>query len=644
MFNVLADIFIKSKDDTIRNLYRRILKGLKMEDILKAASPFTHIKQFSKVQLTALCSALRREIITTVSKNGGHLASNLGSVELTVALLRTFTPPNDKIVWDVGHQSYSYKILTHRREAFATLRRKGGLSGFPKTAESEYDSFISGHASTSLAVAAGLKASSELKCEDREVVAVIGDGALTGGLAFEGLNNIGKQDSRVIIILNDNEMSISKNTGALSQYLSKIRTTPTYFKLKRSTADMLQSVPFVGGMLKEGVKSVKETAKRLVYGTFFEQFGIAYLGPVDGHDILSMCDVFEEAKQYDCPVIVHVNTVKGKGYRHARLSPSDYHGVSPFSPQEGIKRTTEKSQDFSAVFGEELTRLATRDSDICAITAAMESGTGLTTFAQRHPERFFDVGIAEGYGVTFAAALNAGGVKPVFAVYSTFLQRAYDNLLHDASLEKRHVVLAIDRAGAVGADGETHQGIFDVGFLSTIPNITIYASSTYEELRCQLSTALYRHNGVVAVRYPKGKEPTLPQRYLPKGDDFTFCDGDSRVCIVTYGCLYGTVVGAVTSMSNPPSVMKLGKIHPISPDVLKMLSRFEKLLFVEDTHTDSTVAKNAIYSLSTMGTVPKTSVIAFCDVPDHMTVNEAHEHYGITRENIVKEVENLLGI
>ncbi|MDE5753936.1 MAG: 1-deoxy-D-xylulose-5-phosphate synthase, partial [Oscillospiraceae bacterium] len=420
------------------------------------------LKKLNFCQCRKLAKEIRSLLVRVISRNGGHLASNLGTVELTMALHRVFESPKDKIVWDVGHQCYTHKILTGRAGQFATIRKENGISGFPKPEESEHDAFISGHSSTSISVACGIAEAMRLQGDPHHVIAVIGDGALTGGMAFEGLNNGGKKKLKnLIVILNDNNMSISSNVGAVSGYLRSIRESERYVQTKQQLEKNLLSNPRVGMPAVKVLKKTKDSFKRVIFQqTMFEQFGFVYLGPVDGHNLQELEEVIRTAKRYDAPVFIHVKTVKGKGYPPAERNPSQFHGVSKFDIMTGNPEVS-GSGCYSDVFGKMLTELAQQDEKLCAITAAMTYGTGLQYFQEKFPERFYDVGIAEQHAVTFAAGLAASGMKPVFAVYSTFLQRAYDQLLHDVSIGKLHVVLGIDRAGIVGEDGETHQGTFD---------------------------------------------------------------------------------------------------------------------------------------------------------------------------------------
>ena len=441
------------------------------------------LKNLSYPQCSALCDEIRSLLIGTVLKTGGHLASNLGVVELTLALHRNFDSPKDRIVWDVGHQAYVHKILTGRADALPKLRQADGLAGFPKPSESEHDTFITGHSSTAISAAFGMAEAMRISGDhDHYAIAVVGDGAMTGGLAYEGLNNAGKSRSNLIVILNDNNQAISKNVGAIAKYLTKIRSSSDYVRAKWKLESVIRKAPAIGDQMAVKLKSAKDKLrKNIVQTTIFEDLGFVYLGPVDGHDSEALDEVLEVAKDYRRPVLVHVQTTKGKGYKPAEENPGEYHGV----PREhhGIDRidldsgNPELSIDecFSTVFGKELTQLGKRDTKICAVTAAMKYGTGLQFFYAAHPNRFYDVGIAEQHAVTFCAALASMGMTPVFAVYSTFLQRAFDQLIHDAAIARYHMVLGVDRAGIVGEDGETHQGIFDIPYLTVIPGIRIYS-------------------------------------------------------------------------------------------------------------------------------------------------------------------------
>lgn len=527
-----------------------------MKFLDKINSP-NDLKKLNDEQLRVLCGEIRSFTVDSVMKSGGHLASNLGITELTVALLKTFNLPKDKIIYDVGHQSYVHKMLTGRFSRFETLRRLNGLSGFPKTTESEYDSFNTGHASTSISAALGMARARDLKNENYNVIAVIGDGALTGGMAFEGLNDAGSSKTKLIIVLNDNEMSIEKNVGGLSSYLSKIRTAPRYSKTKSDVHDFLQKFGVVGNTVEKGLKGFKDSIKyAYTSGALFEFLGFTYMGICVGNDIPSLCSVFERAKAVNGPILIHVSTKKGLGYTLAEDNPEKFHGVSRSTMS--IKKS---DLSYSNAFGNFLCMNAEKNDKIVAITAAMASGCGLNEFASKFPNRIFDVGIAEQHAVTMGAGLAISGIVPVVCVYSTFLQRAYDQILHDVCLQNLHMVFAIDRAGIVGEDGETHQGIFDLSFLLHIPNITILAPSCYDELRDMISWALNECTSPVAVRYPRG---TVPFRdcsefafekaeILNTGDDIT---------LIAVGNMVDTAVDVAEKL----------KAHNIECDVINLRS------------------------------------------------------------------------
>ncbi|ACX52500.1 deoxyxylulose-5-phosphate synthase [Ammonifex degensii KC4] len=461
------------------------------------------LKALSLAELEELAAELREFIINTVAHTGGHLAPNLGVVELTLALYRVFDFPRDKIIWDVGHQCYVHKIITGRKERFGTLRQLGGVSGFPSREESPYDIFGTGHASTSISAALGLAKARDLAGDHYAVVAVIGDGALTGGMALEALNHAGHLQTDLIVVLNDNEMSISKNVGALANYLSRLRSDPAYRRLQEEFESLTSRLPGFGPRLRDFLSRLKGSVKYLVVpGMFFEELGFTYLGPVDGHHLPTLLRILERARALKGPVLVHVVTRKGKGYKPAEEDPDLYHGVGPFNPETG-ELYSSSLPTYTEIFGRTLVRLAEEDPRIVAITAAMPSGTGLKLFAQRFPHRFFDVGIAEQHAVTFAAGLAVGGYRPVVAIYSTFLQRAYDQIIHDVCLQRLPVVFALDRAGIVGEDGATHQGLFDLAYLRSIPHMVVMAPADENELQHMLKTAL-THEGPIALRYPRG--------------------------------------------------------------------------------------------------------------------------------------------
>ena len=466
------------------------------------------IKKIDSKDYKILAKEIRQFLVHKISMTGGHLSSNLGAVELTMALHLCLDFPNDHLVWDVGHQSYTHKLLTGRKAGFDTLRQFGGMSGFPKRSESDCDAFDTGHSSTSISLALGMAKARDLKNEKSRVFAVIGDGALSGGMAFEALNNAARLKSNLVIVLNDNQMSISKNVGGMSNYLGNIRTNTNYTGLKEDVENRLRSMSHIGNVLADHIKGAKDIVKRLfVPGMLFEDMGITYIGPIDGHDVRQMVNAFENASKLQKAVIVHVCTKKGKGYLPAENDPSAFHGVAPFKPSDGSLKNKEKQLTYTSVFSKKIVELADRDENIAAISAAMPSGTGLSAMAAKYPNRFFDVGIAEEHAVTFAAGLAAMGMKPVVAIYSTFFQRAYDQIIHDVCIGKLPVVFAVDRAGLVGSDGETHQGIFDISYFNSMPNMTVMAPKNVWELDKMLEFAV-NFVGPIAVRYPRGKAYT----------------------------------------------------------------------------------------------------------------------------------------
>ena len=546
-----------------------------MELLDKISLP-ADIKKLDSKKLEALCQELRQFMILSLSKTGGHLASNLGVVELTVAIHKVFDTSYDRLVFDVGHQSYVHKILTGRMDRFGTLRQFGGLSGYPKPEESRHDAFIAGHASNSISVALGMARARTLNRRDYSVIAVIGDGALTGGLSYEALSDAGESGEPLIVILNDNGMSITPNVGGIARYLSRQRLKPSYAAFKKRYRRFMEKFP--GGRwiygFTHGIKSAVKQA--LLHCSMFEEMGLQYAGPIDGHDINKLTEALNWARGLGEPVLIHIHTQKGRGYAYSEQTPEIYHGVSPFDYKKGIIGGS--APCFSSVFGEEMVKLAHSDFRLCAVTAAMTSGTGLSDFALRYPGRFFDVGIAEGHGATMAAGMASQDLIPVFAVYSTFLQRSYDMLLHDIALQNLHVVLAVDRAGLVGGDGETHQGIYDVGFLSTVPNMRILCPASFQELRDMLRYAAFDMTGPVAVRYPKSSEGRF------KGGFYTAAPGggdgaqDVRnislskrlregtdVTLVTYGININTALDVADTLCGEDIGLELIKLDFISP-------------------------------------------------------------------------------
>lgn len=546
--------------------------------ILERINFSNDIKKLPEEELEPLCQELRDYMISSISRTGGHLASNLGAVELTVALHRVYDTSRDRVVFDVGHQSYVHKIITGRRDSFCTLRQHGGLSGFPKPYESEDDAFIAGHASNSVSVALGMARARTLSHADYDVAAIIGDGALSGGLAYEGLANAAASGEPLVVILNDNNMSINENVGGTAHLLESLRVRPGYISFKRWYRDVFTKLP---GLYKFNHAIKEWLKKRLLPGNVFSGMGMYYLGPVDGHDIGKLETVIRWARELRKPVLVHVVTKKGKGYKYAEEHPEKFHGVGRFDIETG--ELHDSGDCFSARMGEYLSRLADGDVRIVGITAAMSSGTGMDVFSAAHPDRFFDVGIAEGHAVSMAGGMAKQGMVPVFAVYSSFLQRGYDMLIHDVALQNLHVVFCVDRAGLVGSDGETHHGVFDVSYLSSVPDMTVLCPASYAELETMLRAAIYDINGSVAIRYPRGGEGkytacnTAPETLLREGRDVT---------LVCYGIMTNEVLDAAERLAAEgisAEVIKLSMIKPPDFDlVMRSLRKTGKLLISED--------------------------------------------------------------
>ena len=551
--------------------------------LLKEIHSAEDLRAVPEKDLPQLCREIRQVIIQTVAHNGGHLASNLGVVELTVALDRVFDLSHDKIVWDVGHQTYAHKLLTGRYEQFSTLRQENGISGFPNRRESVYDPLTSGHSSTSISAAYGISCAQHLQKDPGHVVAVIGDGALSGGLAYEGLNNAGRAKRNFIVVLNDNDMSISKNVGSMARYLTNIRTLPDYLRAKSRIERVIEGIPGVGHGMAQAIRGLKSAIKNMVYrGNIFDDLGFSYYGPINGHDLPTLLRTFESIRQMKTPVLVHVVTQKGRGYVPAEQNPGDYHGVSPFDPEQGVQPGA--SDTFSDIFSRDICQLAERDPSICAITAAMDRGTRLDRFRKLYPERFFDVGIAEGHAVTFAGGLAAQGMKPVFAVYSTFLQRAYDQILHDAALQHVNITLAVDRAGIVGDDGETHQGIFDVSFLRTVPEVTIYSPTYFEEMNPALTRAV-NEPGVSVVRYPRGTEGFRPEGFACSSEAFQTVGLPASAVLVTYGRTFSPAAQArqkLKEQGKSVGLLKLNRIQPIDPAAVEACLACDTVYFAEE--------------------------------------------------------------
>ncbi len=601
------------------------------------------LKNLSLKQCNALCSEIRNMLITTVSKTGGHLASNLGVVELTMAIHRVFNSPDDRIVWDVGHQAYTHKILTGRAGEFKTLRRKNGLSGFPKPEESIHDTFISGHSSTSVSVACGIAEAMRIQGKDNYAVAVIGDGAMTGGMFYEAMNNGGRgKNLNLIVILNDNNMSISKSVGSVAKHLTSLRNSEEYLQTKRAVERGLKKIPIMGKSVAKGIKNVKDSVKYSLFesSNLFEDMGFIYLGPVNGHDLEELEEVMRMAKTYDEPVFIHVKTVKGKGYAPAENNPGEYHGISRFDIETG---NPEVSADkcFSTVFGHELASLAQKDSRITAITAAMKYGTGLQEFGSRFRERFFDVGIAEQHAVTFAGGLASMGQIPVFAVYSSFLQRAYDQLVHDVSIGNLHVVLGVDRAGIVGEDGETHQGLLDVPMLTTIKNTTIYSPCCYEELRLCMKQAIFEDKGLAAVRYPRGTEPAAFESGYISTDHVFVSRGSSDILIITYGRIFDEALRAQETLLSEGincDILKLTKIWPLAEGFSEEISDYKRIVFFEECMDSGSISEKVADILAESGYTGEYSRVAAKGYVKQASVKDCLDELGLTCRKMMEYI------
>lgn len=604
------------------------------------------LKNLDNEQLNILASEIRGFLINEVSKTGGHLASNLGIVELTIALHKCFNLPEDKIVWDVGHQAYVHKMLTGRMDKFPTLRQFGGMSGFPKTNESEYDCFNTGHSSTSISAALGMARGRDLKGDDYNVIAVFGDGALTGGMMYEALNDAGHSKTRLIAILNDNAMSISKNVGAISGYLKKLRSKPEYFKSKQAVEQFLKKIPLAGKPTAKVIRKVKRVVRKLVLpSTLFGDLGFEYLGPIDGHDIKAITAVLERAKKSDKPVFVHIHTKKGKGYTFAEKNPQNFHGVSKFDVNLGIDPVISAKKDYSAVFGEKLSAIARKNDKVAAITPAMPIGSGLSGFAKEFPKRFFDVGIAEQHALTFAAGVAVTGYIPVVPVYSSFLQRAYDQVLHDICLQNLHVVIPVDRAGIVGADGETHQGMYDIAFLSHMPNMSILAPSSFEELEEMLEYAVEEHNGPIAVRYPRGDvQAKAKQGKFEFGKAYIMNKG-SDITIIAVGRMVSTAEKVLTLLDGVSAeLINIRTIKPIDGEtVAESVKKTGKVVVIEDATHFGGVGEMIALLLEENGINAKFHSFAFADEPiTHGSINQLDKLYKMDFESIAKRIKEML--
>jgi len=616
-------------------------------DILNNISTPEDLKRLSPLELQKLTREIRKFLIENVSKTGGHLASNLGVVELTIALHKVFESPKDKIIWDVGHQAYVHKLLTGRREQFSTLRKYKGLSGFPKRLESNHDIFETGHSSTSISAGLGIAMGRDLKGEKYHVISVIGDGALTGGMAFEALNHAGHSKTDLIVVLNDNEMSISENVGGLSKYLNRLRSDPTYFKVKDDVEALLSKIPAIGKSVVRTAQRTKDTIKYFfVPGIIFEELGFTYLGPVNGHNINELTDVFNRAKKIKGPVLIHTITKKGKGYKFAEWYPDKFHGVGPFDVDTGEIINNKVRKSYSNIFGEKLIDLADRNPNIVAITAAMPSGTGLSEFAQKHPDKIFDVGIAEQHGVTFAAGLAAAGLRPVFAVYSTFLQRGFDQVIHDVCLQNLPVIFGIDRAGLVGEDGETHHGIFDLSYLMPIPNLTIMAPKDGRELEEMLVFA-FNHNGPVAIRYPRGEseDMILAQcRNKTRINMTEIMKEGSELCIIALGKMVKTALELWDLLQKEgvsASVLNARIVKPLDEEtIISQINKAKYVITLEDNVIISGFGSRIVDLIKDKGiTNKRIKTYGFPDkFIEHGNTSELFKVYGLDAQSLFKDV------
>lgn len=618
-----------------------------MGTLLEKLNKPNDIKKIPKSEYGRLAKEIRRFLVNNVSKTGGHLASNLGAVELTIALHSVLDLPKDKIIWDVGHQSYTHKILTGRREQFSKLRKYSGLSGFPKRNESECDAFDTGHSSTSISAALGMAAADELDGKDSTIVAVIGDGALTGGMAYEALNNLSSLKRNFIIILNDNNMSISENVGGMSEYLNKIRIGEKYNDLKMDVENSLNKIPKVGNKLVKGVKRTKDSIKQFfVPGGLFDELGITYIGPVDGHDINLMIDILSDAKKLDHPVLIHLFTKKGYGYRFAMENPSKFHGIDPFNKYTGETLGSSPKESYTQVFSKKLVAMGQEDKDIVAITAAMPDGTGLSLFKENFPERFFDVGIAEEHAVTFAAGLAANGKKPFLSIYSSFYQRAYDQIIHDVCIQKLPVKLIFDRAGLVGRDGETHQGLFDISFLSSIPNMTVISPMDGEELKRALDF-VQDFNAPVAVRFPRGEAYCYPGNTK---DEFSY--GKSRmlikgkdVAIIAVGGMVEETVKAMELLKEKgitPTLVDARFLKPFDTEMIEELSLHHSAIYtIEEGIKHGGFGEGIVTYVSEKELDVKVHVIAIKDIfVKQGSVEHLRKKIGIDYRSIAEKIIN----
>lgn len=620
-----------------------------MKYLDKINSPLD-LKNLSIDELNFLAEEIREFLLNSISKTGGHLSSNLGVIELTIALHYCFNSPEDKFIWDVGHQCYIHKILTGRKELLHTIRKKGGISGFPKINESPYDSYTVGHSSTSISAGLGFCVARDLNNQNHNVISIIGDGAMTGGLVYEAMNNLGMLNKKSIIILNDNQMSISNNVGSVSNYLNKLRTNPGYLEAKIDVQKFFNQVPAIGKNINHILEKTKDRIKYvLLPNLLFEQFDIKYIGPIDGHNIESLINAFESVKNINKPVLLHILTKKGNGYLPAEESPDSYHGVSKFDVKTGEFISKQTEETYSDVFGKFMVKEANKNKKLVAITAAMPSGTGLSFFSKVYPERMFDVGIAESHALIFSAGLSISGFIPVFAVYSTFLQRGYDQVLHDICIQNLHVVLAIDRAGITGDDGETHQGIYDLSFLSHIPNLTVIAPKDKLELEKMLDYAINKQDKPIAIRYPKGF--ALDNFYENKQEIESFMFekifSGEKIALVSVGTMTKTffeVYHKLVEVGFNPTLINPRFISPISDELIQELKQYEYIFTLEDniltggfgSNLNSQLIKNRIFD-------KKIFNFSFPDeFIEQASISELHKKYGLDSESLFLSIKEIL--
>ncbi len=618
-----------------------------LDKLLDSINKANDIKKIPVKDFPRLAKEIRGFLLENISKTGGHLASNLGVVELTMALHYTMDLEKDKIVWDVGHQAYIHKILTGRKEGFKNLRQLDGLSGFPKPSESKYDSFATGHSSTSISAALGMAIARDLKGSNERIVAVIGDGSMTGGLAYEALNNAGRSNTNILVVLNDNQMSISNNVGAVSRHLNDLRTAQAYLNAKAGVHKVLDKIPVIGMTLDKTIEKIKDGIKFfLVSGIMFEELGFNYVGPVNGHNFDELIDVLNNIKKINGPVLLHVRTKKGKGYRFAEQLPWDYHGVGSFNIKNGCPTSKNKKTSFSKVFGDTMVSLGRENKKLVAISAAMTSGTGLDDFQLTFPKRFFDVGIAEQHAVTFAAGIAASGFIPVFAVYSTFLQRAYDEIITDVAMQNLHVIFAIDRAGIVGADGETHQGIFDISYLSGIPNLTIMAPRSGKELKNMLSKAVAM-DGPVAIRYPRSdaEEEWNINEEVEYGKAEIVEDG-CEIAVLSCGTMFRYAKGAVDKLKEEgysPALINIRFIKPLDIEAVNYICEKCEYIFTVEDNIVAGGFGNCVESVVCRNNGIEFKAFGFPDkFIEQGTREQLFKRYGLDSEGLYNSIKSIL--